>query len=157
MNQLAHIFITYSFLTLFIDQTKKYLIEIIIFSIILDLDHIHWYIKYFKLNKKERKNLNIKQIINLFRTIIQEPIGIIIIELLILILYLIGFNTIIIIIVSLSIFIHWIIDFLTVHTKPLVPFNNKIISLFFHSKKQRIYSEIIITLISFITFLYVFL
>jgi membrane-bound metal-dependent hydrolase YbcI (DUF457 family) len=55
-------------------------------------------------------------------------------------------------IASISILLHWIIDFLTVHTRPLYPFNDKIVSILFHTKKQRIISEIIITLIAIIIF-----
>ena len=152
MNQLAHICLTYIVLSFIIPDTQKYLLPIALFAIILDFDHIPGYIKmFFKKGKME-----LKDYINLFRTTIQEPIGIITIELILLILYLYGINNIYLLIVALSIAIHWLIDFLTVHTRPFDPIDKRIISIFFHSKKQRLVSELLITGISIILFLIVY-
>lgn len=155
MNQLAHIFLTYFVLSFIIPETQKYLIPIALFSIILDIDHIPGYFKALFAPKKVIR-MKIKELVNLFRTSLQEPITVITIELIFLILYIYGIRNIILLIAALSILIHWIIDFLTVHTRPFAPINNKIVSLFFHTKKQRIIGEIIITIISLILFLVVY-
>jgi hypothetical protein len=156
MNQLAHVFITYFILSFIIPDTQTYLLPIALFAIILDFDHVPGYFKLLLTSKKDKAKLKIKDYINLFRTAIQEPIGIITIELVFLILYLYGIKSSLLLIASLSIAFHWLIDFLTVHTRPFDPLDKRVISLFFHSKKQRITSEIIITLISAIFFLIVY-
>jgi hypothetical protein len=152
MNQLAHICLTYFALSFIIPDTQKYLIPIAIFAIILDFDHMPGYVKMLFASKKTKSKMKLHDYINLFRTIIQEPIGIITIELIFLALYLYGVESIYLKIASLSIIIHWLIDFLTVHTRPLDPINKKVVCLFFNSKKQRVVSEIIITIISIILF-----
>ncbi|MAG08098.1 hypothetical protein CMO89_01385 [Candidatus Woesearchaeota archaeon] len=152
MNQLAHIFITYIILNLFTSEAKEYFVFIVIFSIILDIDHLPGYFRMLFLDKVERNSMKIKDYVIMFRSILQEPLGILIIEAIIGLLYLFGIRNIILVIAAASIFIHWVIDFLTVHTKPFMPFNDGIFSLFFHTKKQRIISEVIITLISGIIF-----
>ncbi len=156
MNQLAHIFITYFVLSFVIPETQKYLFPIALFAIILDFDHIPGYVKMLFISKKEKSKIQLEDYVNLFRTAIQEPIGIITIELIFLLLYLYGIQNIYLLIASLGIAIHWIVDFLTVHTRPFDPINKRIISLFFHSKKQRVVSEIIITIVSTILFLIVY-
>ena len=156
MNQLAHIFITYFILSFIIPETQKYLLPIALFAIILDFDHILGYIKMLFISKKEKNRMKLRDYINLFRTPIQEPIGIITIELIFLILYIYIGPNIYFLIASLGILIHWLIDFLTVHTRPFDPLNKHVVSLFFHSKKQRIFSEIIITIVSFVLFLIVY-
>ena len=156
MNQLAHIFITYFVLSFIIPNTQKYLLPIALFSIILDFDHLLGYVKLIFISKKEKAKMKLKDYVDIFRTSIQEPVGIITIELIFLILYIYGIQNIYLLIASLSIAIHWLIDFLTVHTRPFDPINKKIISLFFYTKKQRVVSEIIITIVSAILFLAVY-
>jgi len=155
MNQLAHICLTYFILSFIIPETQKYLLPIALFAIILDFDHFPGYVKMFFMTKKERAKMKIKDYMDWFRTVLQEPIGILTIEAIFLILFLYGISSIYLLIVALSLPIHWLIDFLTVHTKPFTPINNKVVSLFFHTKKQRLVSEIIITIISIVLFLIV--
>ena len=157
MNQLAHIFLTYFALSFIIPDTQKYLLPIALFAITLDFDHVPGYIKMLLISKKEKAKMQLEDYVNWFRTAIQEPVGIITIELVFLILYIYGIKNIYLLIASLSIAIHWLIDFLTVHTRPFDPINKRIISLFFHSKKQRVVSEIIITILSIILFLSVYI
>jgi hypothetical protein len=152
MNQLAHICLTYFALSFIIPDTQKYLLPIAIFAIILDFDHIPGYVKMLFASKKEKLKMKLNDYINLFRTIIQEPVGIVTLELIFLILYLYGITSIYLKIAGLSIAIHWLIDFLTVHTRPFDPINKKVVCLFFNSKKQRVVSEVIITIISLILF-----
>jgi hypothetical protein len=108
------------------------------------------------MSKNERKKLQIEDYVDLFRTAVQEPIGILTIVLLLGLLYVFGVTHILITIAIFSILLHWIIDFLTVHTRPFVPINDKIVCLFFKTKKQRLWSEIVITTISFVLFLVVY-
>lgn len=158
MNQLAHIFINYTILSFIIPQTQKYLIPIAIFSIILDIDHVPSYIKMIFISKKEKAKMKLEHYVDWFRTAIQEPIGIITIELILFIFYLYGVRNIILLIAIICIFLHWLVDFLTVHTRPLDPLNKKkIVSLFFHTTKQRIWSEIIITVVFLVVFLILYL
>lgn len=156
MNQLAHIFITYFVLSFIIPETQKYLFPIALFAIILDFDHMPGYVKMLFISKKEKSKMQLEDYINWFRTAIQEPIGMITIELIFLILYLYGLQNIYLLIASLGIAIHWLIDFLTVHTRPFDPIDKRVVSLFFHSNKQRVVSEIIITVVSAIFFLIVY-
>ncbi len=157
MNQLAHIFITYVMLSFVIPNTREYFLPIALFAIVLDFDHVPGYFKMLFMSKSKRKKLKMNDFVRIFRLSIQEPIGIITIELVLGLLYVFGVKSMILLIAMLAIFLHWFIDFLTVHTRPFVPFNNKIVCLFFKTKKQRTKSELIITLISFILFLLVFL
>lgn len=156
MNQLAHIFLTYLVLSFIIPDTQKYLIPIALFSIILDFDHVPGYIVMAFKSKREKAIMGVRDYIALFRTTLQEPIAILTIELSFLIMYFFGIKNIILFIAAVSIALHWLIDFLTVHTRPLDPVNRKIISLFFHTKRQRIVSEMIITIVSGILFLIVY-
>jgi len=156
MNQIAHIFLTYFILSFIIPETQKYLLPIAIFAIILDIDHVPSYIRMLFISKKTRSKMKLMNYINLFRTAIQEPIGIITIELMLLTFYLFGVKSIYIVIAMFSIVIHWMIDFLTVHTRPFDPINKKVFCLFFKTKKQRFVSEIVITGISAILFVKVY-
>jgi len=140
MNQLAHILIAYV-LGSFFFPVQEYLLPIAIFSIILDLDHLPGYIIVLK----EKKKRSVKEYVELFRTQVQEPIGIMMILVILGLLYFFGVQDPLLGIAAFCIFLHWLVDFLTVHTRPLDPFNKKIISLFFHTKKQRLWSEIVIT------------
>jgi hypothetical protein len=153
MNQPAHILLTYSALSLIIPQAQQYILPIAIFSIILDLDHIPGYIKMLTISKKEKSKLKLEDYVSWFRTPIQEPIGVLTIELILLVLYISGIRSIILEIAALSIAIHWFIDFLMVHTRPFAPIDNRIICLFFQTKKQRILSEAIITSASLVLFI----
>jgi hypothetical protein len=157
MNQLAHIFITYSLLSFIIPHTQQYLIPIAIFSIILDFDHIPGYLRIMFMSKEERSKRGVEQYVDWFRTSLQEPIGVVAIEVCFLMLFLFGVKDIIMGIAAVAIGLHWLIDLLMVHTRPFVPIDNRIISVVFRTKKQRIYSEAIVTAASLIIFLVVYL
>lgn len=155
MNQLTHVFLTYFILSFIIPEVHLYFWPIALFSFILDFDHVPSYILMLFKTKAEKAKMKVKDYVTLFRTPIQEPIGILTIELMFLLLYFCGLGGTYLLIASLSIFIHWIIDFLTVHTQPFQPIDKRIVCLFFKTGKQRIWSEIVITLISFVLFLLV--
>lgn len=156
MNSLAHIFLTYIAINFIIPDAKKYLIPIALFAFILDLDHLPGFMKTLLMTKRQKARLRLIDYVNMFRTTLQEPISIITIEILLILLYLFGLNHILIIIAGLSIGLHWLIDFLTVHTRPYAPINNKIVCLFFSTKKQRVVSEIFITAVSILLFAIVY-
>ena len=65
---------------LILPNAKEYFLPIALFSFILDLDHVPSYIKVGLMSKKEKSKLKIKDYVELFRTPIQEPIGILTIE-----------------------------------------------------------------------------
>jgi hypothetical protein len=156
MNQLAHVFITYSILFFVIPDVKEYFLFVAIFATILDLDHLPGYIKLLFMTKKQRRKMKLKDYVGWFRTAIQEPIGIFTIEVVLFLFYLFGVKSIYLLIAAYSFFIHWLIDFLTVHTRPFDPINKKIISIVFHSGRQRQVSEVVITVLSGIVFLILF-
>lgn len=162
MNWIVHICLTYFILSFIIPDTQKYLLPIALFSIILDVDHIPGMIKELFLNKKERAELIRlpRKHMNLVRTAVQEPVGVITILILLGLLYFFGVKHILMTIAALAILIHWVIDFLFVSTMPLKPVNRKkSVKLFFGKEtlKHKIEVRIIITIISIALFLMVYL
>ncbi len=153
MNQLAHIFISYLVVDLIIPDAQQYLLPIILISLFMDIDHIPGYFKMFKMSKKKRKSLNMDQLNKLVRSGIQEPLGVLVMLIILGVLYLLGIRDPVVLIAAIIIPLHWLVDFLTVHTRPLLPFNNKLVVLFFDSMKQRIVSETAITTVTGILFL----
>ena len=89
MNWIVHICLAYFILSFIIPDTQKYLLPIALFSIILDLDHIPGMIRELFLNKKEREELikRPRKHMNLVRSAVQEPIGILTILVLLGLLY----------------------------------------------------------------------
>ncbi len=152
MNPLAHIFINYSVLSFIIPDARAYLVPIALFAIILDIDHIPGCFRLSFLSKEAKKKLSVYDYVSMFRTPIQEPIGIFILSCALLLVYFFGVQSILLWIAALSFVLHWLADFLTVHTRPLSPFSTRIVSLFFHGKKQRIISESVITFLSGVVF-----
>ncbi len=153
MNMLAHIFITFSVLSLFIPNAREYFLAIAFFSVILDIDHIPGYVRMALMPKKDRRKISHELYSDMLRSAVQEPIGVLTIELCFLALYMFGQGGVILGIAAASLLIHWLIDFLTVTTRPFAPGNKRQIVLFFRTKKQKMYREIIITSASLILFL----
>ncbi len=157
MNGFAHIFLNFAILSLILPNAKLFLIPIIIFSVIVDLDHILGYISEYREKKKDRviENLGphtLKETM-LVRSIIQEPIGIFILCILIYVFYLIDVvKPIIALIAILCLVLHWTLDFLTNITLPFRPFNMKVVNLFFKTKKSWIIKEFVLTFIFAILF-----
>jgi len=156
MNTPAHFLINYVILSFFIPEIQKYIFPIVVFSMIVDLDHVPGFIKTLFMTKKEKSKLTVNDYINIFRHSTQEPIGIFLIMLTLSFLYLFGIKSELIIIAIACIFLHWLVDFLTVHTRPFAPISNKVVSLFFHTKKQRMVSEMIISCVFLLLFLITF-
>jgi hypothetical protein len=146
MNFPAHIMLNYFALSFFIPEAQKYLLPIAAFSVIMDLDHLPGLF-----NPKEGK-ANIDK----YRMWIQEPVGALAALAVLLAIYIAGIGGIYSVIAAACIVLHWLVDFLTVDTKPFAPFNNKRVNLFFYTKTQRLLSQIIITAIAAVLFLAVY-
>lgn len=159
MNTLAHTFIGYLSCALVFGKqiANENMLAIILFSILIDIDHIPGLIKYLKTSKDKRKLLPENLLAQWFRSGIQEPIGIIFIIITLGFLWLLGIKSVIIPIGIICVLTHWIVDFLTVHNSPLAPFTNAVFVLKFKTKKERFESELWITAISLILFLIVYL
>ena len=153
MNHLAHILLTYSIISVFFEHSREYFIPIAVFSIILDIDHIPGMFMVLRMQKEKADRLRIDDFVSLMRTSLQEPIGIVTIITMFSFLYIFGLRHVLLILAGASLLLHWIIDFLTVHTRPLMPLNKKVVSLFFRTKKQRYISELVITALSVVFFI----
>lgn len=146
MNSLAHIFFNFFILHFFVDVTQ-FIWPIIIFSIILDIDHIPGLIKYlFFMKKHDKTDTKLHHFTDLFRTAVQEPIGIFIIVAILSTLSWFGVDSILLSISAACLILHWLLDFLTVHTKPFNPVSQKAHSLFIHTFKQKKWAEISLTI-----------
>ena len=93
MNILGHILFTYFFASFVFPNAKEYLVPIAIFSFIIDFDHQPGFYRVFKMNKKELSKWTINEFLDMFRTEVQEPVGILTIEAIFLVLYLFGVLT----------------------------------------------------------------
>ncbi|MFT4309828.1 MAG: hypothetical protein ACMXYL_05065 [Candidatus Woesearchaeota archaeon] len=156
MNWFAHFFIGYMVTAIFVSNPSEHIVIIAFFSVFLDVDHLPG--MYKLLTKRiDRKSMSLAEESLLFRTPLQEPIGLITIQIIIVLLHYAGFNTIILLLATIGIWTHWIIDLLTVYTRPLYPYNKRQYSLFFHNRKEKYYGEMIITTLSFILFMAVYL
>ena len=153
MNPLAHFMITYIVLDAFIPNCFEYILPIAFFSMVLDIDHLPGFLKLFHLPKTKVAKLTVHDMVNMFRSAVQEPIGIFTIEMLLAFLYIYGVNDVLLSIASVAIFTHWLVDFFTVHTKPFVPLDDRIVCFFFKTERQRAISELVITIISTVVFL----
>lgn len=157
MNSFAHFFLNYFLLSFIISNINDFLIPIIIFSIILDLDHLIGYKKLLKIPKKVRikerwREHTLKETL-LVRTIIQEPFGIIILSLMILAFCLLGFVKPVIAFIAISCFVlHWMLDFLTNITLPLRPVSMKAFNPLFKSDIAWEIKEFVLTFIFCVLF-----
>ena len=156
MFPLTHAFINYVILSFLIPNTEQYLIPIAFFSMVLDLDHIPGMFRYLRMTKLERKKTPLSEYAQFLRTAIQEPIGIFILLLVLGFLYLAGITSMLLIIAALCFLFHWVVDFLTVQTCPLDPFDKRAVSFLINSKRMRVISEIFIGAASIILFVLVF-
>ncbi|HII72764.1 TPA: hypothetical protein HA265_08465 [Candidatus Woesearchaeota archaeon] len=129
MNTPAHFFFNYIILFFIIPDAEKYIIPIAIFSMVLDLDHIPGVFRWLKLTKEQRKALTHEEVSATVRTVVQEPTGILVIEVLLASIYLFGAESVLIPIAMACLPMHWLLDFLTVHTRPLAPFDNRLVHL----------------------------
>ena len=158
MNTFAHIFLNYFVISLIIPNAREYLIPIIVFSTLLDLDHVQGFFKEMFMSKRKRKKLTLREHTLLVRSDVQEPIGIIIIELILGLLYVFGIRETLLAVAALSIFLHWLLDFLTVTTAPSTPVDDgKVVKLYFEKKRNKVALRVFITLVFFVLFLIAYL
>ena len=148
MNPLGHIFITYTVTSLIIADAREYIFLIALLAVIVDIDHIPGLFTFPKQKKRDYAT----QVAH-FRSILQEPIGVAIELLVLLGLWLAGINALILKIAGIALVMHWIIDFLMAHTRPLYPFSKKIVCLFFKDARSKRISEAVVTFIFGIIFL----
>ena len=158
MNTIAHIFFGYFACILVFGKTiaNANMLPIILFSILIDIDHIPGFIKYLRISKEKRKFLPENLLAQWFRSGLQEPVGILFIIITLGLLWLLGVRSIVIPIGIVCVITHWLIDLITVHTKPLAPFSKAVFAWKFKTKKQRFISEVWITIISLIVFLLIY-
>jgi len=153
----------YLILGFFVDDVKQYLVPIAIFSILVDLDHIPGILVLWAKRRnliKEWKKLNLKDLMHIFRSPIQEPLGIIIITLFLATIYetqlYFGFDSLVLKIAIACILLHWLLDFLTVQNRPFAPYSEYTFSVFFKTKKARTINEFVVTSILAVCFLIVY-
>lgn len=139
MNPLAHIFITYSAAGMIFEEAGRYVLLIAALAVIVDLDHMPGIFTYPRQKRRDYAT----QVAH-FRSILQEPVGVMLAGMLL--LY--ALRGEIAAIAAFCLLMHWLIDFLTVHTRPLYPFSDKLVCLFFKTKKAKIISDIAITALS---------
>jgi len=148
MNPLGHIFITYIVTRCIIPDARGYILLIALFAVIVDIDHIPG---FFTFPKQKRRDYATQ--VAHFRSILQEPLGVAIELLVLLALWISGIDALILEIAGIALVMHWMIDFLMVHTRPLYPFSKKIVCLFFKDAQSKRISEAVATFISGIIFL----
>ena len=148
MNPLGHIFITYIVTSWIIADARSYIFLIMLLAVVVDIDHIPGFFTFPKQKKRDYAT----QVAH-FRSVLQEPIGVAIELLVLLGLWILGINPAILQITGIAMVMHWLIDFLMVHTRPLYPFSNKLVCLFFKDDKSKKMSEVVVTLISGAAFL----
>ena len=157
MNPIAHILAAYLAVSLVIPNAQVYLIPIAIFAIFVDFDHFPGYAKLrYDSFKGKKPELNYEQYTRLVRSSIQEPIGIAILELFLLFLYIFGIKSELLLVAGISIFMQWLVDFLTVPTRPFMPLRDEVVCLFFKTDKQRQVSELVGTAVLLALFVIVY-
>jgi len=156
MNQFAHIFINYLILSLFIPNTQNYILAIVLFSIILDIDHLPYYIHKFIISKFKKQKISLEDDIDKVRSSIQEPVGVLGFLLLLGALYLFGIQSLIMLIAAVCIFLHWFVDLLTVQTRPFAPFDKRIVYFFPRTFRQKVVQHLSVTSASLAWFLVVY-
>ena len=152
----AHFFTAYIISDLLVPDARAYLVQILIFSSIVDLDHILGILRYARLSKEERKTISIEQLVDWCRTVVQEPIGILVLLAVLLTFYLSGIRTPLIPLAAIGFVSHLIIDFLSVHTRPLDPIDRRIVILWLDTIKKRFIVESIYTIVTGTLFLLIF-
>ena len=159
MNLLAHVCLTYFFLSFFLPDARAYLLPIAFFSIVLDLDHVSILFKITTPLSKVKPLLSDAGGVTrarLMRTALQEPIGILLLLSILAALSLFGVQSILLFIAAFSFVLHWAIDFLTGTTFPFTPFSDFAVTPFFRTTLQKAIKEITLTALSVFLFLAVY-
>ncbi|MEK6960975.1 MAG: hypothetical protein AABX47_07430 [Nanoarchaeota archaeon] len=149
----GHFFTAYIVSDFFVPNAKDYVWQIFIFSNLVDLDHLLGMLRIFMMSHTDRKNVTIDNIVDWCRTSIHEPIGMLILMALLGTLWLSGIKSPLIPLAAIGIVVHYIVDFLTVHTRPFDPIDRTMVILFCDTVKRRFWVELVWTVIAGILFL----
>lgn len=145
MNPILHFLISYIFVELVFQNAKEYWMIILISSTFLDIDHLFYILenkrKIFK-NKFGAKS----------RSFLHEFYGMFIFSTLLSALYFI-FSADIVKIFSLSLMLHYALDFIIGRSRPFYPYSKREIRILPISYNFRTFLEIILTIFCSIFFL----
>ncbi len=140
MNVIFHFLLSYLAANAIFGNASSYLVYIIIFSVLMDFDHIPYIIR-------AKKDLVHKRFGSESRSRFHEIYGLMLVSLAIS-----AFSVFIDInmvkVIALSLILHYIIDFLTGKTRPFYPLSEKEVFMGIYPQRHRIFSETVLTLIS---------
>ncbi|MFH1445559.1 MAG: metal-dependent hydrolase [Nanoarchaeota archaeon] len=139
MNVLLHFLLNYFVINLIFGNAFNYIFYILLFSIMLDLDHIPYTIR-------TRKKLISKKFGAESRSRFHELYGLALFSVVLSVLYLFV-ESMIIYVIGMSVILHYAFDFLLGKSRPFYPFSKKEVSLKILSEKQRAVFEIALTII----------
>ncbi|MBR9677937.1 MAG: hypothetical protein GOU97_01395 [Nanoarchaeota archaeon] len=137
MNFVLHFLLNFFIIDLALGCAKEYVLTILFFSIILDLDHLPYLIK-------EKWRIINKKFGSKSRTRFHELYGLALISIMVITISLIT-NPLLVKVIALSLILHLTMDFLIGKSRPFYPFSKEEINLGFLTDKNKIYFEIIAT------------
>lgn len=152
MNELVHACVAYLVCSALIPNANEWLVPIVIFSIIVDLDHWPGVISILSGPARGKKIDPHMFNCEVLRSAAHEIPGTILLLLLIFTLGLLGVNQTLLKIAAIGIVMHFIVDFLTCQTRPLYPFSDRKVCLFFDTYRKRIISELVAFGVALIVF-----
>lgn len=146
MNTLFHFLLNYSLIELSLGNAREYIWIILIASIILDLDHLPYYIRFRK--RVLNEGLGEKS-----RSFMHELPGMAIVSLLCVGLFFFSGQRLAEV-VFLSFMLHYAVDFIVGQTRPFWPLSDKVLHspLGIKGKRNRLAFEIVSTLIGGVVF-----
>lgn len=147
MNWIVHIIIGYFATSLFLQNTKELFMLIVVFSIIVDIDHWIPFLRVFL--KKEKNLFNYYKSAEALemRSVLHEFPATAIFLIIVLLLYQTALHKEVLLVAAICVPTHYIVDFFTGHTRPLSPFSKKSFFLsWWKTPKQGLIFEGIITL-----------
>ncbi len=147
MNWIVHIITGYFATSLFLPNAKELFLPIVIFSVVIDVDHWLPFLRVFL--KKEKNLLNYYKSAEALemRSVLHEFPATVAFLVIILLLYQTALHKEILLVAAICVPTHYIVDFLTGHTRPLSPFSRRIFFLnWWKTAKEGIIFEGIVTL-----------
>jgi hypothetical protein len=148
MNTLLHFLISFIIIDIIFGNAKGYILPIILFSMLIDLDHLPYLINV-------KKNVFKRKFGAESRSFLHELLGLSIFSSIICILFFF-LSLRLLQIISLCLLLHFSLDFLFGITRPLYPFTNKKIYLGIVKKEFVYILETFLTFILLILFLVFF-
>lgn len=144
----GHFFTAYIVSDMLVPNARDYVWQILIFSSLVDLDHLLGVFRLFMMKSADRKNVTMENIVDWCRTSIHEPIGMLVLFVLLGTLWLSGIRTPLIPLAAIGIVVHYIVDFLTVYTRPFDPVDRTMVVIFCDTIKRRFWVELVWTIIA---------